>query len=129
MQDPIADMFTRIRNAQLVNKELVTMPASTFKKAIASILKEEGFIVDFSMSDNAIKPELTLTLKYYNGKAVIEEIRRFSRPGLRVYKNKEEIPVVRSGLGIAIVSTSKDLMTDKKARKLGLGGEIICLVS
>ena len=129
MQDPIADMFTRIRNAQLVNKKTVTMPASTFKRAIAAILREEGYITDFGVTEAAGKSELTIDLKYYQGKAVIDEINRVSRPGLRIYKNKDELPTVSGGLGIAIVSTSKGLMSDKNARKLNLGGEIICYVS
>ena len=129
MQDPIADMFTRIRNAQLVNKAEVTMPASTFKVAIANILKDEGYIINAETLETSGKAELKLQLKYFNGKAVIDEISRVSRPGLRVYKNKDELPVVCGGLGIAIVSTSQGLMSDKHARKKGLGGEIICYVS
>ena len=129
MQDPIADMFTRIRNAQLVSKPFVCMPASTFKSAIAHILKDEGYITEVETSDVSGKPELKLQLKYFNGKAVIDEISRVSRPGLRVYKNKDELPVVRGGLGVAIVSTSQGLMSDKHARKKGLGGEVICYVS
>jgi len=129
MQDPIADMVTRIRNAQMVNKLSVNMPSSTFKNAIAAILKDEGYILDFQSEEMAKKTSLTITLKYFEGRGVIDSIQRVSRPGLRVYKNKDEIPVVKGGLGIAIVSTSKGLMSDKKARKLGLGGEIICYVS
>ena len=129
MQDPIADMFTRIRNAQMVNKMTVKMPSSNFKSAIAAILKDEGFITDFHSEEHAKKVSLTITLKYYQGRGVVDNIERVSRPGLRIYKNKDEIPVVKGGLGIAIVSTSSGLMSDKQARKMGCGGEIICYVS
>ena len=129
MQDPIADMFTRIRNAQLVNKAAVKMPASTFKKAIASILKDEGYIASVKTESVLGKSELILELKDYNERPVIDEISRVSRPGLRIYKNKDDLPVVCGGLGVAIVSTSQGIMSDKRARKLGLGGEIICYVS
>ncbi len=124
MTDPIADMFTRIRNGQSAAKTAVTMPSSKLKVAIANLLKEEGYITDFSVSTDA-KPQLTVELKYFEGKEVIETIKRVSRPGLRVYKGRDELPKVQAGLGIAIVSTSKGLMTDRAARNAGLGGEII----
>ncbi|RMF18407.1 MAG: 30S ribosomal protein S8 [Gammaproteobacteria bacterium] len=127
MQDTLADMFTRIRNAQMAEKETVTMPSSKLKVAIASLLKEEGYINGFEVAEGT-KPELTITLKYFQGKPVIEEIKRFSRPGLRQYRGVEELPKVNGGLGIAIVSTSKGLMTDKAARQAGVGGEVICTV-
>ena len=123
MQDPIADMLTRIRNGQAANKAAVTMPSSKLKVAIANVLKEEGFI------EGDTKPELELTLKYFQGKAVVESIQRVSRPGLRIYKRKDELPKVMAGLGIAVVSTSKGVMTDRAARQAGLGGEIICYVA
>ena len=126
MQDPIADMLTRIRNGQAANKAAVTMPSSKLKVAIANVLKEEGFIEDFKVDT---KPELELTLKYFQGKAVVESIQRVSRPGLRIYKRKDELPKVMAGLGIAVVSTSKGVMTDRAARQAGLGGEIICYVA
>ena len=125
MQDPIADMLTRIRNGQAANKAAVTMPSSKLKVAIANVLKEEGFIEDFKVEGDT-KPELELTLKYFQGKAVVESIQRVSRPGLRIYKRKDELPKVMAGLGIAVVSTSKGVMTDRAARQAGLGGEIIC---
>lgn len=124
MTDPIADMFTRIRNGQSAAKTAVTMPSSKLKVAIANLLKEEGYITDFSVSTD-VKPQLTVELKYFEGKEVIESIKRVSRPGLRVYKGRDELPKVQAGLGIAIVSTSKGLMTDRAARNAGLGGEII----
>lgn len=127
MQDPIADMLTRIRNAQMVGKTSVTMPSSKLKKAIAQVLKEEGYIVGFSAT-NGTKCELSLELKYFEGKPVIAELDRVSRPGLRSYAGKGEIPTVRGGLGIAIVSTSQGVMTDRAARAAGVGGEIICTV-
>lgn len=127
MQDPIADMLTRIRNGQAANKAAVTMPSSKLKVAIANVLKEEGFIEDFKVEGDT-KPELELTLKYFQGKAVVESIQRVSRPGLRIYKRKDELPKVMAGLGIAVVSTSKGVMTDRAARQAGLGGEIICYV-
>jgi len=128
MSDPIADMLTRVRNAQAASKFDVTMPSSKLKLAIAKVLKEEGYISDFS-SDSAAKPTLTVTLKYYEGRPVIDELKRVSRPGLRIYKNKDNIPTILNGLGIAIVSTSAGVMTDKEARASGRGGEIICTVS
>ncbi len=128
MTDPIADMFTRIRNGQSATKVAVTMPSSKLKVAIANLLKEEGFINGFEVSTEA-KPQLEVTLKYFEGKEVIETIQRVSRPGLRVYKGSNELPQVLAGLGIAIVSTSKGLMTDRAARNAGLGGEIIGIVA
>ncbi len=127
MTDPIADMFTRIRNGQSAAKAAVTMPSSKLKVAIANLLKEEGYITEYAVSGEA-KPELAVTLKYFEGKEVIETIKRVSRPGLRVYKGATELPKVLAGMGIAIVSTSKGLMTDRAARNAGLGGEIIGFV-
>ncbi len=124
MTDPIADMFTRIRNGQSANKVAVKMPSSKVKVAIANLLKEEGYITDFNVSAD-VKPQLEVELKYFEGKEVIESIKRVSRPGLRVYKGRDDLPKVQAGLGIAIVSTSKGLMTDRAARNAGLGGEII----
>ena len=128
MSDPIADMLTRIRNGQSAAKADVSMPASKMKQAIAKVLKDEGYIKDFSVSSDA-KPEMTVSLKYFDGRPVIESIERVSRPGLRIYKNKDELPKVLQGLGIAIISTSKGVMTDREARAAGHGGEVICLVS
>jgi small subunit ribosomal protein S8 len=128
MTDPIADMLTRVRNAQSASKHDVTMPASKLKLAIAKVLQDEGYIGDFS-TDGAAKPSLTITLKYYDGRPVIDDIKRVSRPGLRIYKNKDELPRILNGLGIAIVSTSAGVMTDREARATGRGGEIICTVS
>ncbi len=128
MQDPIADMLTRIRNGQAANKVAVTMPSSKLKIAIANVLKAEGYVADFAVSGD-VKPTLEVTLKYFQGKPVVESIERASRPGLRIYKKKDELPKVMGGLGIAIVSTSKGVMTDRAARNLGLGGEIICYVA
>jgi small subunit ribosomal protein S8 len=128
MTDPIADMLTRIRNAQSAGKADVTMPSSKAKLAIAGVMKEEGYITDFSVSSDA-KPNMTVTLKYYQGNPVIDEMKRVSRPGLRIYKNKDELPKVLNGLGIAIISTSAGVMTDKKARTEGRGGEVICTIS
>lgn len=128
MQDTLADMFTRIRNAQMAAKTDVTMPSSKMKVAIANVLKEEGFVMDFSVSEDAVKPELNIALKYFEGKPVIEEIKRASRPGLRLFKGKDELPKVRGGLGVSIISTSKGVMTDKAALAAGVGGEVICTV-
>ena len=128
MSDPIADMLTRIRNAQSANKSTVTMPSSKLKQQIANLLKDEGYISKTETSSD-VKPELTVTLKYFEGKSVIEDLKRVSRPGLRIYKNAEELPKIKSGLGIAVISTSKGLMTDRAARKAGIGGEVICYVS
>lgn len=127
MTDPIADMFTRIRNGQSAAKTAVTMPSSKVKVALANLLKEEGYISEYSVSGEA-KPELSVTLKYFEGKEVIESIKRVSRPGLRVYKGANELPQVLAGMGIAIISTSKGLMTDRAARNAGLGGEVIGFV-
>ena len=128
MQDPIADMFTRVRNGQMSNKVAVTMPSSKVKAAIAELLKSEGFIADYEVSGD-VKKELSVTLKYFEGKAVIETIKRVSRPGLRIYKKTDDLPKVMGGLGVAIVSTSKGLMSDRAARKAGIGGEIIGYVA
>jgi small subunit ribosomal protein S8 len=128
MTDPIADMLTRVRNAQAASKVDVTMPSSKLKLSIAKVLQDEGYIAGYS-SDNAVKPSLTVTLKYYEGRPVIDELKRISRPGLRIYKNKNELPKILNGLGIAIVSTSAGVMTDREARDSGRGGEIICTVS
>jgi len=127
MTDPIADMFTRIRNGQSAAKTAVTMPSSKVKVAIANLLKEEGYISEYNVAEG-VKPELTVELKYFEGKEVIESIKRVSRPGLRVYKGATELPKVLAGMGIAIVSTSKGMMTDRAARNAGLGGEIIGFV-
>ncbi|NNC55443.1 MAG: 30S ribosomal protein S8 [Pseudomonadales bacterium] len=128
MQDPIADMLARIRNAQMAEKTAVTMPSSKTKVAIANVLEQEGYIGTVGVADNEGKAELTLELKYFDGKPVIEEIHRASRPGLRSYAGKESLPTVRGGLGVAIVSTNKGVMTDKQARAAGVGGEVICTV-
>jgi small subunit ribosomal protein S8 len=128
MQDPISDMLTRIRNGQSANKVAVKMPSSKLKVAIAALLKVEGYITDYAVEGD-LKPELEVKLKYFQAKPVIESIQRVSRPGLRVYKRKDELPSVMGGLGIAVVSTSKGLMSDRAARKAGLGGEIICYVA
>ncbi len=130
MSDPIADMLTRIRNAQSAEKVSVGMPVSKLKLAIAQVLKDEGYIEDFKVDDqNASKPVLEIGLKYYAGKPVIERIERVSRPGLRIYKAAREIPQVMNGLGVAIVSTSRGVMTDRKARSTGVGGEVLCIVA
>src|SRR5471030_2919062 len=125
MSDPIADMLTRIRNAQGVQKTTVAMPSSKVKIAIANVLKDEGYIEDFAVGE----AELKIGLKYYVGRPVIERLERVSRPGLRVYKGKDEIPTVMNGLGVAIVSTPQGVMTDRKARATGVGGEVICYVA
>ena len=127
MQDPIADMLTRIRNAQQVGKVTVTMPSSKIKKSIAEVLQSEGYIVSHSVSE-ALKPELTIELKYFEGKPVIAELARVSCPGLRAYSSKNKLPSIRGGLGVAIVSTSKGVMTDRAAKAAGVGGEILCTV-
>ena len=129
MTDPIADMLTRIRNAQSSEKKSVAMPASRLKSAIAQVLKDEGYIEDFAVRDGEGKPQLEIGLKYYAGKPVIERIERVSRPGLRIYRPKDELPKVMNGLGVAIVSTSRGVMTDRKARATGVGGEVICIVA
>ncbi len=129
MSDPIADMLTRIRNGQAAGKVSVTLPASKKKLAIANVLKDEGYIADVSTSDVDGKPVMEITLKYFQGQPVIEMVKRVSRPGLRIYKGRDELPKVRGGLGIAIVSTSRGLMTDREARKQGHGGEVIAFVA
>ena len=129
MSDPIADMLTRIRNAQMVNKLSVSMSASKLKGAIANVLKDEGYIEDFAVLPNDGKPTLSISLKYYAGRPVIEMIERISKPGLRVYKSGQSIPKVMNGLGVTIVSTSKGVMTDRKAQAAGIGGEVLCVVA
>ena len=129
VQDPIADMLTRIRNAQMVNHADVAMPISTQKVAISKVLKDEGYIADFIVDESGVHPKLNITLKYHEERAVIDKIQRVSRPGLRVYKGKDELPRIDNGLGIAIISTSKGVMSDKNARKQGLGGEVLVVVS
>jgi small subunit ribosomal protein S8 len=129
MSDPIADMLTRIRNAQLVEKAVVVMPASKLKVAIAQVLKDEGYIDGFRIRSESGKNELEIGLKYYAGKPVIERIERVSRPGLRIYKGRDAIPQVMNGLGVAIVTTPKGVMTDRKARQTGVGGEVLCYVA
>lgn len=128
MQDPISDMLTRVRNAQERAKREVVMPASGKKAAIAEVLKNEGFITDYRVEGEGAQRALRIELKYYQGKPVIERIQRVSRPGLRVYRSKDELPSVVGGLGVAIVSTSKGLMSDREARAQGIGGEVICSV-
>jgi small subunit ribosomal protein S8 len=129
MSDPIADMLTRIRNAQQVEKKTVGMPSSTLKVAIAKVLQDEGYIDAYSIEHDSGKASLIISLKYYAGKAVIERLERVSKPGLRIYKGKDEIPTVMNGLGIAIVSTPRGVMADRHARTQGVGGEIICYVA
>jgi small subunit ribosomal protein S8 len=129
MSDPIADMLTRIRNAQKVEKATVAMPSSKLKLAIAGVLKDEGYIEDYRVDSTDGKPELVVGLKYYAGRPVIERLERVSKPGLRIYKNRDAIPQVMNGLGVAIVSTSRGVMTDRKARATGVGGEVICYVA
>ena len=128
MQDPIADMLTRIRNGQAANKVAINLPSSKLKVAIANVLAAEGYIESVKVLEGA-KPELEITLKYFQGKPVVESIQRVSRPGLRIYKRKDELPKVMGGLGVAVISTSKGVMTDRAARQAGLGGEIICYVA
>ena len=129
MSDPIADMLTRIRNGQIVDKTEVVMPSSKLKVAIAKVLQEEGYIEGYSVDENGGKAQLRIGLKYYAGRPVIERIERVSRPGLRIYKNHLDIPQVMNGLGVAIVSTPKGVMTDRAARAAGIGGEILCVVA
>jgi len=129
MSDPIADMLTRIRNAQSVEKASVTMPSSELKVAIAQVLKDEGYVENFVVIGESAKPELQITLKYYAGRPVIERIERVSKPGLRVYKGRHDIPQVMNGLGVAIVTTPKGVMTDRKARAAGIGGEVLAYVA
>jgi small subunit ribosomal protein S8 len=127
MQDTLADMFTRIRNAHMAEKQSVSMPASKQKAAVAQLLQDEGYIADFRITDD-VKATLSIDLKYFEGKPVIEKIQRVSRPGLRIYKSKDQLPKVSGGLGISIISTSKGLMTDRAARAAGIGGEVLCSV-
>lgn len=129
MTDPIADFLTRIRNGQTSGKTEVLVPASKVKLSIAKVLKDEGYIEDFSSKEEEGKPTLVVQLKYYQGRPVIDRLERVSRPGLRVYKGKDELPAILGGLGVAIVSTSKGVMTDRQARASGHGGEVICIVS
>ncbi|MGI4813949.1 MAG: 30S ribosomal protein S8 [Janthinobacterium lividum] len=129
MSDPIADMFTRIRNAQNVGKKTVAMPSSKLKRAIAQVLKDEGYVDGFAVDSDTAKPVLEIALKYYAGRPVIERIERVSRPGLRVYKGRSDIPQVMNGLGIAIVSTPQGVMADRHARTKGVGGEVLCYVA
>ena len=129
ISDPIADMLTRIRNAQIVQKAAVVMPSSKLKVAIAQVLKDEGYIDGFAVKADGAKSELEIALKYYAGRPVIERIERVSRPGLRIYKGRDAIPQVMNGLGVAIVTTPKGVMTDRKARQTGVGGEVLCYVA
>ena len=129
MTDPVADMLTRIRNAQSANKADVSMPSSKVKLSIANVLKDEGYISSYNIDESGGKATLTIALKYFEGKAVISQIDRVSRPGLRVYKSAKDLPRVINGLGVAIVSTSKGVMADRKARELGQGGEVLCAIS
>lgn len=129
MSDPIADMLVRIRNAQLVGHTEVSMPASKLKSAIAQVLKDEGYIEDFALRAEGAKKELRIGLKYYAGRPVIERLERVSKPGLRVYRGRDDIPRVMNGLGVAILSTSRGVMTDRKARADGVGGEVLCIVA
>ena len=129
MTDPIADMLTRIRNGQAASKAAVTMPASKLKEAIAEVLRDEGYIAGFEVKDEGARKALHIELKYFEGAPVIEKLQRVSRPGLRVFKPKDDLPEVLGGLGVAIVSTSGGVMSDRKARELGHGGEVLCVVS
>ncbi|RZS54636.1 30S ribosomal protein S8 [Sphaerotilus mobilis] len=129
MSDPIADMLTRIRNAQMVEKASVVMPSSKLKAAIAQVLKDEGYIDSYAIKADGGKAELQIALKYYAGRPVIERIERVSRPGLRIYKGRHDIPHVMNGLGVAIVTTPQGVMTDRKARAAGIGGEVLCYVA
>ena len=129
MQDPLADLLTRIRNGQMAGKVDISLPSSTSKLAITKVLIDEGYLTSYEISGEEAKPVLTIELKYFEGKPVIDTIKRYSRPGLRAFKGKDEIPKVNGGLGVAVVSTSKGVMSDRAARKLGIGGEVICTVS
>jgi len=129
MSDPVADMLTRIRNGQMIGHVEVVMPGSQFKASIAQVLKEEGYIEDYAVRDREGKAELSIGLKYYAGKPVIERLERVSKPGLRVYKGRDDIPRVMNGLGVAILSTSQGVMTDRRARAAGVGGELLCIVA
>ena len=127
MQDPLSDMLTRIRNAQMAEKSVVSMPSSALKTSVAEVLKSEGYVADYQISGDT-KPLLSIELKYFEGRPVIEDLKRVSRPGLRQYKSADQLPKVRAGLGIAIISTSKGVMTDRAARAAGIGGEVLCSV-
>jgi len=129
MTDPIADMLTRVRNGQKARKVSVSMPSSNAKVAVAKVLKDEGYVTDYSVEADGAKNVLTIELKYFEGKAVIEQVRRVSKPGLRIYRSMDELPKVLGGLGVAIVSTSAGVMSDKQAREKGIGGEVLCIVS
>jgi small subunit ribosomal protein S8 len=129
MTDPISDMLTRIRNGQKARKVSVSMPASSAKESVVRVLKDEGYITDYSVAGEGAEKELSVELKYFEGTPVIESIKRASRPGLRIYRGKEELPKVLGGLGVAIVSTSAGVMSDREAREKGIGGEVICIVS
>jgi small subunit ribosomal protein S8 len=129
MTDPIADMLTRIRNGQKARKVSVAMPSSTAKVAVAKVLQDEGYITGYSTQSEGVKAELTVELKYFEGTPVIENVQRVSKPGLRVYRGKEELPKVLGGLGVAIISTSAGVMSDRQARKQGIGGEVLCVIS
>jgi len=129
MTDPIADMLTRIRNGQRAGKVAVSMPSSKLKQSIANVLKDEGYVAGFQVNEEAGKPVMSVELKYYDGEPVIEMLKRISRPGLRIYKASDELPKVQNGLGVAIVSTSKGVMSDRAARAAGEGGEVLCYVS
>ena len=129
MSDPVADMLTRIRNGQMIGHSEVVMPGSKLKASIAQVLKDEGYIEDFAVKQNEGKSELSIGLKYYSGRPVIERLERVSKPGLRVYKGSDDIPRVMNGLGVAILSTSHGVMTDRKARSTGVGGEVLCIVA
>lgn len=128
MSDPISDLLTRIRNAQMAGLPSVACPSSKIKQAILEVLKQEGYIAGYAVSDDLVKPELTIDLKYFDGRPVIEELHRGSRPGLRQYSGKDDLPEVKAGLGICVVSTDKGVMTDKAAKKAGVGGEVLCTV-
>ena len=128
LSDPIADLLTRIRNAQMAGLPVVQCPSSKIKVAILDVLKQEGYIAGYTVSSDVVKPELKIDLKYFNGRPVIEELHRGSTPGLRMYKRSEQLPKVRAGLGIAVISTDKGVMTDKAARAAGVGGEVLCTV-
>jgi small subunit ribosomal protein S8 len=129
MTDPISDMLTRIRNGQKARKMSVTMPSSSAKLAVARVLKDEGYVTDFTEASEGAKAELTIELKYFEGKAVIEHVKRVSKPGLRIYRAKDDLPKVLGGLGVAIVSTSAGVMSDRQAREKGIGGEVLCIIS
>ena len=129
MTDPISDLLTRIRNAQRASKVEVTIPASKLKVAILNVLKNEGYVADFQQSETDGKPSVTVALKYFEGRPVIEKIQRISKPSLRIYRGKNELPSINNGLGIAIISTSRGVMSDREARKLGAGGEVLCVVA